>query len=94
MIATLFLLLVALQIADAVTTVKVLKQGGEELNPVLAPLMRVVGVVPSLVLVKAVLLGTFVAAGYVLPANLLGVALILADIVYAAIVVSNIEQIK
>ena len=44
----LFGLLVALNGADVLTTVAVISKGGIEANPLLAPLMRKVGVVPAL----------------------------------------------
>lgn len=49
-----FLLLFVLQIADIWTTWRVLSLGGHEENPPLAWLMRHIGVVPALVLVKLV----------------------------------------
>lgn len=45
---SLFGLLVALNGADVLTTVHILGLGGQEMNPLLAPLMRRVGVLPAL----------------------------------------------
>lgn len=49
-----FLLLFVLQIADTWTTWRVLSLGGHEENPPLAWLMKRLGVVPALVVVKLV----------------------------------------
>lgn len=55
----LFAALVLLNIADAVLTVRVLDQGGRELNPAMAKVMEWIGVVPALVVVKVVALAAF-----------------------------------
>ncbi len=43
-------LLVVLNVADAILTVRILGGGGRELNPIMAAAMRVVGVKPALLL--------------------------------------------
>jgi hypothetical protein len=50
----LFILLFFLQIADARTTWMILALGGREENPMLAWLMRKIGIVPALALLKTV----------------------------------------
>lgn len=59
---SLFVLLVVLNIADAVLTVRVLDSGGRELNPVLAKVMAWIGVVPALALFKCIGLAVIWAA--------------------------------
>ena len=57
MIVALLFLFILLQIADCLTTVHILKQGGREANPVLAWLFDKVGMIPSLVVMKLLAIG-------------------------------------
>ena len=57
MIVALLFLFILLQIADSLTTVHILKQGGREANPVLAWLFDKVGMIPSLVVMKLLAIG-------------------------------------
>ena len=57
MIVALLFLFILLQIADCLTTVHILKQGGREANPVLAWLFNKVGMIPSLVVMKLITIG-------------------------------------
>ena len=59
-----FFLLVVLNVADAILTVRILGGGGRELNPFMAAAMRVVGVKPALLLIKAAGLGVAFGALY------------------------------
>lgn len=52
MTIALFLLLVVLNIADVITTSKILKSGGRELNPLVRWMMEKFGVRGGMVLVK------------------------------------------
>ena len=52
MMLSLLFLLIALQVADAFLTVKILKDGGQELNPVMRWVMGKLGVVNALAAVK------------------------------------------
>lgn len=56
-------LLVALQIADAWTTVVILQRGGRELNPLLCRLMDKIGPLPALVLSKLTVIGIVILLG-------------------------------
>lgn len=51
-----FLLLVALFAADGILTYRIIKAGGRELNPVVRWMMDRAGIVPALVIPKALLL--------------------------------------
>jgi len=53
----LFVLLVGLNLVDVYTTVRVLRQGGSEMNPIMAWTMDKLGVIPGLLLPKIVVLG-------------------------------------
>jgi len=48
-------LLIALQIADVITTLFVLKQGGKEANPLMLALFGWMGPVPALLITKALI---------------------------------------
>jgi len=52
----LLILFIALQIADCVTTVKILSAGGTEVNPIMAKLFGLVGVVPGLIIMKGIII--------------------------------------
>ena len=53
----LFAVLVALNVVDAYLTLKVLKRGGRELNPLLRWAMQEVGAKPALIGFKVLMLG-------------------------------------
>ena len=53
---TWFGLLVLVNVMDALTTIKALQLGGRELNPALAHIMRMIGVVPALAIMKGAML--------------------------------------
>ena len=57
MIVALLFIFILFQIADCLTTVHILKQGGQEANPVLAWLFNKVGMIPSLVAMKLLAIG-------------------------------------
>lgn len=82
-----FPIFVCLQVADAATTLKVLSQGGRELNPFMKKLMDFFGPARALFGFKVALcLGAYVY----LHANLLvGLCAL-----YVAVVVHNIRQIR
>lgn len=86
---TWFALFVLVNVLDAITTVKALKLGGKELNPLMARMMAVVGEVPALVIMKAAMLYfTFTNLGIVILYLPLFVA------VYIGVVVWNLMQIR
>lgn len=82
--------LVGLNLLDVYTTLKVLSQGGREINPVMAKLMHALGAVPALALTKAVVLGLVYWQLEAIPFWLLALLVGL----YAAVVAHNIKQFK
>ncbi len=93
---TAFLILVALTLLDVATTLYALHKGATEVNPVLEPLFKAIGVWPALLLVKAGFLGVMwwardaTLAAYGLPVKVLPVI----AVGYAGIVVWNLLQIR
>ena len=86
---TWFALFVLVNVLDAMTTVKALELGGKELNPLMARMMGMVGVIPALAIMKvAMLYFTFTSLGIVILYLPLFVA------VYIGVVVWNLYQIK
>lgn len=84
----LFILLLALQLADAYLTWRLLRAGGRELNPLVRFLIDRIGLVPGLVLAKAtvtVLTWLFLFDQIVL--------LLLATILYWFVVDHNVTQL-
>lgn len=77
-----------LQIADAVFTVRILKNGGRELNPVMAWLFGRLGMVPALAATKA----AFVVALFFLAPYAPVAAYAVIAILYAGIVAWNWRQ--
>jgi hypothetical protein len=86
---TLFILIVALQAADAYLTFRILGTGGRELNPVMRFLMDRIGVRPGLIVAKAAL---SVMIGLFLRNQLPLLALI--AVLYGGVVVSNWNQMR
>jgi O-antigen/teichoic acid export membrane protein len=62
-------LLAVLQLGDMLTTLRVLAQGGSEVNPVMAWLMRKLGRVGALALKVASIIATAAAIAAMLPAT-------------------------
>lgn len=87
---TWFLLLVVLNIADAVTTTIGVKRGAGELNPVMRVLMAKVGTLPALLGWKAAFFG---AMFYFLPAIDVRAMMVLCAF-YAAVVGWNIFHLR
>lgn len=85
----LFILFTALQLGDIYTTHTILKQGGRELNPVLAYLFGKFGHMPVLVVSKVIV----VALAYL---YLLNVPVILGILsaLYVYVVFNNYKQIR
>ena len=82
-------LLLALQIADILTTLRAIELGGREINPVMAWLMRRAGVPGALAVGKLFVLA--LAVGWLhdsLP------ALLVLDAVFAAIVANNVRVLR
>jgi len=57
MIVALLFIFILLQIADSLTTVHILKNGGSEANPVMNGLFQRFGMIPSLVVMKLIVIG-------------------------------------
>lgn len=87
---TWFLLLVALNVADAVTTTMGIKRGARELNPVMRVLMAKVGPLPALLGWKGAFLGVMF---YFLPV-IDPRAMMVLCVFYAGVVGWNIFQIR
>lgn len=82
-----FPIFVCLQVADAATTLKVLSQGGRELNPFMKKLMDLFGPAPALFGFKAAIcVGVY---AYLQVNLLIGFCAF-----YVAVVVHNIRQIQ
>ena len=82
-------LFVLVNVFDALTTIKALSLGGRELNPALAYVMRIIGVVPALVAMKA---GMVYLAFSSLQLIILYMPLLVAF--YGAAALWNLYQIK
>ena len=86
---TWFALFVLVNVLDAITTVKALKLGGKELNPLMARMMGMVGVIPALAIMKvAMLYFTFTNLGIVI------LYLPLFVLVYIGVCAWNLYQIR
>jgi len=84
----LILLLISLNVADVLLTLRIIKQGGRELNPLLAWLMTRIGLKPALIGSKTILLAI---AAVVLRSPAVLTLLCLA---YAAVVWHNWRQLR
>lgn len=80
------ILLVALFLADGVTTVALLKAGGREANPVMAGLMNAMGIKPALIVTRVILIA--VALVYTDATTQIGAA-----ILFGAVVANNLRVI-
>jgi hypothetical protein len=85
----LFILFTALQLGDIYTTHTILKQGGRELNPVLAYLFGKFGHMPVLVVSKVIA----VALVYLYVLNV-PIILGILSALYAYVVFNNYKQIR
>lgn len=96
MISFLFALIVALNLADVYTTYRVLSRGGTEKNPLMAKVFSLVGFLPGLLLVKAVILAAlwwaFVHQG--LQGSFFIGLLVLICAVYIWVVVHNASEMR
>lgn len=82
----LMILFIALNVADAVLTERILRKGGRELNPVMRWAMEKIGVIPALGIGKAVA----VALVAVFAQEVME-AMIALCVLYAGIVANNIR---
>lgn len=84
----LLILFVAMQVCDWITTTLILRDGGREVNPIMAKLFSALGMHPALALTKAV---AIVLALYLTVTGawwMVG----LIDVIYLAVVVHNLRQ--
>lgn len=84
----LIVLLIALQIADGLTTWAILHHGGRELNPTVRWAMDKLGMAWGLIAAKAWVIGCIVAISFV-PGGNIGLAIL--AIFYGLIVASNVR---
>lgn len=88
MVVSLFILLCILCAADVITTVVGLKSvHAYETNPLLSPLMAKIGVLPTMLLGKAI----FLPIVYLLGMNL--IALSILNLIYVYVITNNIKII-
>ena len=81
---------IALQVADAATTYIILKGGGRELNPFMQVVMNFLGLVPAVVVMKALVLGVFVFYAEAIP---LWVWMLMI-VIYSWVVANNLRAIS
>ncbi len=81
-----FYILCALQVADIYTTQRILKNGGREINPVMAKLFDKFGVMPSLIVTKSLLLAA------VFYADILAIQVLCA--IYSCVIIFNLRSLK
>jgi choline-glycine betaine transporter len=86
----LFILFLVVQIADVITTVRAIAAGASEGNPLIAGVMKKIGVIPSLIIVKVFVICAVGIGFYFLPYWLLSAFLGVGSAVYIAVVVNNI----
>jgi hypothetical protein len=69
MIELLLVVLALLQVGDGLTTYCILSRGGRELNPVMAKIFAIVGIIPGLILkgVAVVIVGYFCGQASIVP---------------------------
>lgn len=87
---TLLVALGVLQLIDAGTTVEIIKRGGKEMNPLLDKLMKKVGVIQALIVVKAAVIAFLYFIGPEVSPQILAIALFL----YIAVVGNNLYQLR
>lgn len=83
-------LLIALQVADIVTTIIALRGKATESNPVLKKLMDAIGVVPALLLMKGVAIAFFLYVQNAVPVGILWVLCAF----YIWVIVNNVKVIR
>lgn len=84
------ILLLTLQAADALTTYRLLSDGGRELNPLVAYLIAKLGLVPALLISKGAVVGLLLAFTLNAPNWF---PLILCAL-YTAVVFHNIKELR
>lgn len=92
MIYALFAMLCILNLADALLTIRILKDGGQEKNPLMARLMMAVGTAPALAASKAIVL--LLAWNWLLPSPAAPWILSALCGLYAWVVWHNTTQLR
>jgi hypothetical protein len=86
----LLIALIALNVLNAFLTVRILKDGCKELNPVMDKLMKKIGVVPALVLAKAAGIGVLACLLPTIPYQ----AMLALCGFYIGVVLWNVKTLK
>ena len=87
----LLLLVIALQVADIVTTYLIIQRGGRELNPLIAAAMAKIGVLPALLVTKGALIALMVSVNHV--EGMIYVFAFLAAL-YAFVISNNLRVLR
>lgn len=83
-------LLIALQVADLVTTVLALRGKAVKSNPIVKKVMDLIGVVPALLLLKGIVIALFIYYQDSLQVEIVWILCL----VYVAVVINNIQVIR
>lgn len=89
MIWILFALFIVVQVLDIYTTVHVLLAGAREANPLMHWLMERIGMVPGLLVGKAIVVAIVLAAVLYAPSTHLTLAVAIVDCLYAGACLHN-----
>ena len=89
MIWILFALFIVVQVLDIYTTVHVLLAGAREANPLMHWLMERIGMVPALIVGKAIVVAIVLAAVLYAPSTHLTLAVAIVDCLYAGACLHN-----
>lgn len=82
-----FTALVLVNILDGWLTYRIISTGGKELNPIMATVMDILGVIPALVIIKMAMLGILYVVN-------IGDWLWLVVALFSAICIWNIKEMK
>ncbi len=77
------------QVADVITTVLAINAGAGEGNPVIKALIEKLGLIPSLLLIKFLVLFNTGFGVYYLPEYLITIILGIASVLYVAVCINN-----
>jgi hypothetical protein len=86
LIAVVFLLT---QIADVVTTILAVRAGASEGNPIIKVMIKKLGLIPALLLIKFLVLISIGLGIYYLPTRWIMIILVMASVVYTAVCINN-----
>ena len=81
---------IILQIGDIITTIKALKtHTNVESNPIIKFIMGKIGIIPTLLLTKIIVIGILFSAMFFYPSTLLTILIGMLDILYCWVVWNN-----